>query len=119
MICLQEQVIFNRGLKTTSLVILNPNLPWKCIINSTLSTIFNSLIVIIAIFIIVYLTNYGYKYYKHYEQKQKDEIGFMVERIIDILQSNAQEDADNFVVINHVRDMILPVTNRKSIRVQL
>lgn len=113
-IILQEQVVFNREHKITNLVIFNPNLPWKCVINTTFSTILNSLIIIIAIFVVIYFTNLTYKYYKHYEQKQKDEIGFMIEKIIDILQSNANEDGDNFVVINHVRDMILPVTNRKS-----
>lgn len=39
----------------------------------------------------------------------------MVERIIDILQASVgEESADNYVVINHVRDMILPVSERKS-----
>lgn len=37
----------------------------------------------------------------------------MVERIIDILQMKASEEKDNYVVINHVRDMILPVADRK------
>lgn len=41
----------------------------------------------------------------------------MVERIIDILQSNAgsgDESSENFAVINHVRDMILSVADRKK-----
>lgn len=39
----------------------------------------------------------------------------MVEKIIDVLQTNAGEEGGNpFLVINHVRDMILPISDRKS-----
>lgn len=36
----------------------------------------------------------------------------MIERIIDTLQSNASEDGENYLVINHVRDVILPINDR-------
>lgn len=65
-------------------------------------------------FTAVYSLNRGYKYYKHYQQKQKDELFYMVERIIDTLQTNATEDGENYLVINHVRDMILPINDRAS-----
>lgn len=111
----QENVIFNQATKITSLVVFNPELPWRCTFYKTFFLAFNSLIFMLAVFISVYLLNNGFKYYKRQEQKSKEEIGFMVERIIDILQSSVSEDgADNYVVINHVRDMILPVTERKS-----
>lgn len=60
----------------------------------------------------VYSINIGYKYFKHYRQKQKDELFYMIERIIDTLQSNASEDGENYLVINHVRDVILPINDR-------
>ncbi|XP_056630217.1 uncharacterized protein LOC130440859 isoform X2 [Diorhabda sublineata] len=111
-----EQVIFNQDKKTTSLIMLNPPLPWKCVFYNSFSFILNSVIFIVLIFGSLYLSSLGYKYYKYHNQKQIDEIGFMVERIIDILQSNASEDlnGENFVVINHVRDMILPVGERQN-----
>ncbi|KAJ8921167.1 hypothetical protein NQ315_013639 [Exocentrus adspersus] len=110
-----EQVIFNHEAKITSLVMLNPDLPWKCKFYNTFYLAFNSLLVVGLLFGAVYVLNLGYKYYHYYEQKQKDEIGFMVEKIIDILQTSASEDgSESFVVINHVRDMILPLKDRKG-----
>ncbi|XP_018561720.1 inner nuclear membrane protein Man1 [Anoplophora glabripennis] len=110
-----EKVVFNYRTKITSLVMLRPDLPWRCRFYNTFSIVFNSLLFIGVTFGLLYLLNLGFKYYKHHEQKQKDEIGFMVEKIIDILQTNASEDGgENYVVINHVRDMILPVKDRQG-----
>lgn len=93
----------------------HPDLPWRCMFYNTFSIVFNSLLFVGITFCALYLFNFGFKYYRYYEQKQKDEIGFMVEKIIDILQTNAsEEEGENYVVINHVRDMILPVKDRKG-----
>lgn len=75
--------------------------------------LFNILLFFGSTFCILYLVNYAIKYYKHYQQKRKEEICLMVERIIDILQANSSDDANSFLVINHVRDMILPIDDRK------
>lgn len=108
-------MIFNYDKKVTSLVMFHPDLPWRCMFYNTFSIVFNSLLFVGITFCALYLFNFGFKYYRYYEQKQKDEIGFMVEKIIDILQTNAsEEEGENYVVINHVRDMILPVKDRKG-----
>ncbi|XP_074040272.1 LEM domain-containing inner nuclear membrane protein MAN1 isoform X2 [Leptinotarsa decemlineata] len=110
-----EQVIFHENDKITSLVIPYPDLPWKCTFYKTFHLALNSVLLVSLIFAALYLLNYVYKYYKHYQQKQKDEIGFMVEKIIDILQSSCgEEGGDPFLVINHVRDMILPIVDRQK-----
>lgn len=111
----QEQVVFNRDHKLTSLIIFQPELPWKCSFYQTFHITLKASLFITLIFAILYSVNWLVKYYNHHVQKQKDEIGFMVERIIDILQSSISDnDSENFVVINHVRDMILPVKDRES-----
>lgn len=111
---LQDQIIYNRDAKTTALAVLHPSLPWKCVLYNKLYMVLNIGIFAISVFLILYFSNTTYKYYKHYNQKKRDELFFMVERILDTLQSNATEDGDNFMVINHIRDMILPINNRKS-----
>lgn len=73
--------------------------------------LFNIILFCSSTFFILYFLNYAIKYYKYYQQKRKEEICLMVERIIDVLQSN--EDPNGFLVINHVRDMILPINDRK------
>ncbi|XP_028129072.2 uncharacterized protein LOC114325263 isoform X1 [Diabrotica virgifera virgifera] len=122
-----EEVFLYSDVKLTSLVMLKPDLPFKCsfvnslsswksLIYSSFSLIFQSSLFLIIVFGLLYTLNVAYKYYKHHAQQEKDELGFMVERIIDILQSKASEDSnmDDFVVINHARDMILPVGDRKK-----
>ncbi|XP_049825113.1 inner nuclear membrane protein Man1 isoform X3 [Aethina tumida] len=108
-----EEVIFNVGQKITSLVVLEPELPWSCLLTNTFRFLVQSALFLGAVFTLFYLLNYLYKYYRHHKQKENEEVGFMVERIIDILQMKASEEKDNYVVINHVRDMILPVADRK------
>lgn len=44
---------------------------------------------------------------------KNDQIYSMVEKIIDILQTNAADNNDDFVAVNHVRDMIIPPQDRK------
>lgn len=64
--------------------------------------------------LVLYLLNNAFKYYKQLRHKQQDEEISMVENIIDILQTNVSDTNDNYMVINHVRDMILAVNERKG-----
>lgn len=103
-----------RQTKTINLAILQPDLPLKCTIYNKLAMLFNIILFCSSAFFILYFLNYGFKYYKYYQQKRKEEICLMVEKIMDVLQTNASgEDGNNFLVINHVRDMILPINDRK------
>lgn len=107
--------MFNEESKTTSLVVFNPQLPWKCSFYNTFSSALSSVFIIIFIFLTLYFSKILYLFYQRYQEKKKDEIRMLVEKIIDILQSSVGEEAvEKYVVINHVRDMILPVTERKS-----
>ncbi|KAK9753955.1 Man1-Src1p-C-terminal domain [Popillia japonica] len=101
-----------RGTTEIALTILDPSLPWSCSIYNKIAAIIQTAVILAVGFTAVYSLNRGYKYYKHYQQKQKDELFYMVERIIDTLQTNATEDGENYLVINHVRDMILPINDR-------
>ncbi|KRT79423.1 hypothetical protein AMK59_7124 [Oryctes borbonicus] len=92
-----------------ALTVLEPSLPWTCSLYNKIAALVQTSVLLAIAFAGVYSLNKGYKYYKHYRQKQKDELFYMVERIVDILQSNTSEDG---AVINHVRDMILPINDR-------
>lgn len=54
-----------------------------------------------------------YKYYLKQCKVKNDQIYMMVEKIIDILQTNASDNSEDFVAVNHVRDMIIPPQERK------
>lgn len=98
----------------TAFIFLNPELPWRCSLYIRAARAFNTILVLVSLSLVVYFGNVSLKYYKRYQQKQKDEMFFMVGKIVELLQNNAGEDEDsNFLVINHVRDMILPINDRK------
>ncbi|XP_022903673.2 inner nuclear membrane protein Man1-like isoform X1 [Onthophagus taurus] len=105
-----EKLIENDG--KVVLAVLNPEIPWKCTLYNKLSAIVQLVVLVIGVLVIGYLGNTGYKYLKHFRQKQKDELYYMVERIVDTLQGNASEEGDNYLIINHVRDMIIPINDR-------
>lgn len=61
----------------------------------------------------LFLSQKGYKYYLRTQKLKNDQIYSMVEKILDILQSNASDSADNYLAVNHIRDMIIPPQERK------
>lgn len=98
---------------TVGLAVLNPELPLRCRCYNKIYAVFNSAVVIFGTFLILYLLNMAYKYVKWYRKQSNDEVYSMVRRIVDVLESSG-DGPDDFLVINHVRDMILPIKNRKS-----
>ncbi|XP_018329156.1 LEM protein 2 [Agrilus planipennis] len=109
-----KQVKIERALGNVGLAVLNPPLPWSCIISNKLFAIINTAVVVGGGFLLIYGLNFLYKSYKQYQQDQKDEVFAMVERIVEILQNHVEEEKENnFLVINHVRDMIVPISDRK------
>ncbi|XP_019769526.1 inner nuclear membrane protein Man1 isoform X2 [Dendroctonus ponderosae] len=110
-----EQVLFNIDKKVTSLVMLHPELPYKCVIYNYFVSALYSLAMLGIIFAALFVLRLSLKFYGRYEQKQKEEVNSMVEKILDILQNTTSEGADiNYVVINHVRDAILNVNDRTA-----
>lgn len=94
------------------LAVLNPPLSWRCTLVNKLYAVLNTLLFLFAGFAFLYACNYGLKWYRWHEQRRRDDIVNMVERIIEILQTNAAEGSEGFLVVNHVRDMILPIKER-------
>lgn len=96
-----------------ALTMLNPDLPWSCSLYLKVARAFNAILLLTILTLTAYGGNVAFKHYKQYEQREKDELFRMVGRIVDILQSSATDDAENnYLVINHVRDMILPLKDR-------
>lgn len=63
---------------------------------------------------ILYSIQKSYKFYLKQKKEKNDQIYGMVEKIIDILQTSVSENSENFLAVNHVRDMIIPPQERKS-----
>ncbi|XP_064214672.1 inner nuclear membrane protein Man1 isoform X2 [Tribolium castaneum] len=109
-----NEVKEGRKSKVTALLSRNPYIPWKCYCYTTLWSFLSMLTSFLGAALLVYSLNYAFKCYKQIRQKQHEEEISIVESIIDILQTNATENGDNCMIINHVRDMILPINERKN-----
>ena len=103
----------------TRLVLLNPELPYKCVFFAYLANAIYSLPLIGVIFAALVVSRLGLKDYARYQQKQKHELNTLIEKIIEVLQNAASDQDNTYVVINHVRDAILSVKERKGIQKSL
>ncbi|GLV36949.1 MAN1 [Carabus blaptoides fortunei] len=110
-----EQILNNRHTRNLAMTILDPPLPWKCVVFNKLYTIISSLVIIGAGFGSLYLSQKGYKYYLRTQKLKNDQIYSMVEKILDILQSNASDNSDNYLAVNHIRDMLISPQDRKRL----
>lgn len=103
---------FDRVNNPISVTILNPDIPWSCSMAKTFYAIARTLLILICIGGAVYASHLGYKKYTLYQKRRRNEIIGLVERILEVLQSS---EGENYYVINHVRDMIIPVTDRRGL----
>ncbi|CAG9770188.1 unnamed protein product [Ceutorhynchus assimilis] len=110
-----ETAIFNLDKKVTSLVFLNPDVPYSCQVYNYVTKALYTILLIAGIFGILFLLRYSFKKFRTYEKKQKDEVNSIVDKILDLLQNAAQEEP-GYVVINHARDAILDIKDRQAKR---
>lgn len=108
-----DSVVVYKRTHTVGLAVLNPDLPLRCRLYNKICAVFNSALVICGTFLTLYMLNMGYKYAKQHYKQNKDEVYDMVRRIVEVLESSG-DGVDDFLVINHVRDMILPIKNRQT-----
>lgn len=58
----------------TSLVILNPDLPYKCVLYNYIAQAIYAVALLGITFVIVFILRMSFKVYRTYEEKQKDEV---------------------------------------------
>jgi hypothetical protein len=109
-------VVEGRRNKVTALISRHPYIPWKCYFYNTIWSLLSVVSSLVGGVAILYALNVAFKWYKQQRQREQEEEMALVENIIDVLQSNATDTGDNYMVVNHVRDMILPINERKSER---
>lgn len=94
---------------------MQPDLPYRCVVTNYITNAFYTLVMIGVIFVALLALRQAYKLYTKYERQQKNEVNDLVEKILEILQSTSCDHPEtSYVVINHVRDAILNVKERKG-----
>ncbi|KAK9892498.1 hypothetical protein WA026_020488 [Henosepilachna vigintioctopunctata] len=111
-----DKLGFERVVNPVSLIYLNPDIPWSCSIANKFFLMAKTGFMLIAIFGSIYVCNLAYKRYSDYQRRHRNEVISLVEKILDVLQTEVvgNEGDGGYMVINHVRDMIIPVNDRKS-----
>ncbi|XP_055374218.1 inner nuclear membrane protein Man1 [Condylostylus longicornis] len=111
-----DQVIKLRGAKENYYAILNPSLPLFCTIYKKLQRFF-FLIGSLALGCFVIAALYTvYKIITNYRQNKQQTVFHLVEEIINNLITKAERTPnEKSVVVNHLRDMLIPVHKRKEL----
>lgn len=114
-----EQIATLRESQMNYFAIINPRLPLTCILYNKLQTFFVIIGCIGIAVLIVYLIIYGYKTIANRIKTRRDRLNNLIEDITNVLMQKAYDpdtaatDAAS-VVINHLRDKLIPSTERSS-----
>lgn len=105
-----------------------PELPFMCRWRLRLDLAFRALAVLLSFGGLGYLARRFYTKHQLEQRRRRDEVFLLVERIVELLQTTAEAalstsmesslqtqstQPQDFLVINHVRDMLLPINDRE------
>lgn len=67
-------MLFNLDKKITSLVIIQPDLPYRCVVTNYIANAFYTVVMIGIIFVTLLALRQAFKLYTKYERQQKNEV---------------------------------------------
>lgn len=114
-----EEIAVLRESQMNYFAIINPRLPWTCILYNKLQTFFVIVGCIALGVSLLYLCIYIYKAIAHRIKTRRDRLNNLIEDITNVLMQKAYDpdtaatDAAS-VVINHLRDKLIPPNERNS-----
>lgn len=126
----QSQVEQDIGAGTLYMYAREPELPFMCRWLLRMNLAFRSLLVVTGLCCLGYLARKFYVKHQLTQNQHRDEVFLLVERIVELLQTTAealntsstdstlqtsQTKPQDFLVINHVRDMLLPINDRERL----
>lgn len=111
------EVLQRRPTRTNYFAILKPKLPFTCMLYNKFHTFFVIIGVLGLVGIVTYLVNYFFKFVLYVKQKRKNQVNILISEIIQAVSQAASEPSEEggVVVVNHLRDRLIPVDNRKRL----
>ncbi|XP_062553661.1 inner nuclear membrane protein Man1 [Armigeres subalbatus] len=111
------EVIRRRPTKSNYFAILRPKLPFTCMLYNKFHTFFVIIGVLGLVGIITYLVNYFLKFVIYVKEKRKNQVNVLISEIIQAVSQAANEQSDEagVVVVNHLRDRLITLDNRKKL----
>uniref|UniRef100_A0A7G3AVM0 Putative transcriptional coactivator caper rrm superfamily n=2 Tax=Lutzomyia longipalpis TaxID=7200 RepID=A0A7G3AVM0_LUTLO len=95
--------------------ILNPRLPLSCLLRSKMQKFFLIVGTAALLGAIFYLANLFRKFVIHVKRMRQAKTDRIIGDIINILMEQASNEAGGFVVVNHLRDKIIPIAQRREL----
>ncbi|XP_053688675.1 inner nuclear membrane protein Man1 [Sabethes cyaneus] len=117
-----EEVLKKRSTMSNYFAILNPKLPFSCMLYNKFHTFFVIVGVLGLIGIVTYLFHYFLKFVLYVKQKRKDQVNMLINDIIQAVSQAAtsgggseSSDEGGAIVVNHLRDRLISHDNRKKL----
>ncbi|XP_055601579.1 inner nuclear membrane protein Man1 [Uranotaenia lowii] len=116
------EVLRKRSTRSNYFAILKPKLPFTCMLYNKFHTFFVIVGVLGLIGISTYLVNYFYKFVLYVKQKRRNQVNGLIGEIIQAVSQaaaigNGSDSTDDggLIVVNHLRDRLIPPDNRKKL----
>lgn len=111
-----EKLVQLRNTQSNHYAILDPRLPFTCSMYNKFQKFF-LFVGSIGVFILGALGLYLlYRLFVKYQQSKRDAVAFFIDEIISNLMRKAAVDPDqSSIVVNHLRDKLIPLHKRKSL----
>lgn len=110
-----DEVVQLRESRGNCFGILNPRLPLSCLLRSKMQKFFLIVGTIALLGIMVYAGNLFWKFVIYVKRMRQAKVDRMISEIITVLMEQATNDASGLVVVNHLRDKLIPVAQRKEL----
>ncbi|KAK0076645.1 hypothetical protein PV325_005059 [Microctonus aethiopoides] len=117
-----EKVFQNRLEGKVKMIMLNPELPIKCLIKQKVFTVISTVLVVAIGFITIFGGHKLIHWYLEYKKSTEKEVFQLVSDILNMVELHHQNAAttspggtqESYVAINHVRDNLIPPKDRKK-----
>lgn len=107
-------VATNRPNETSALAILEPVLPISCVIKTKLQK-FITIVALLALTVaFLFVTTFIYKCIKSYRDTRKEMVTLLINDITSIVREQSTDEG-GAIVINHLRDKLIPLAQRKEL----
>ncbi|XP_034941476.1 inner nuclear membrane protein Man1 [Chelonus insularis] len=117
-----EKVFEYRLAEKVGMVMLNPDLPLKCLIKQKLFAVLSTILILAAGLLVIFGGHKLFQWYVKHKKSAEREVFQLVSEIISMVELHHQSatstspggSQDPYLAINHVRDNLIPPKDRKK-----
>ncbi|XP_059614229.1 inner nuclear membrane protein Man1 [Phlebotomus argentipes] len=109
-----DEVVQLREQRGNSFGILNPRLPLSCLLRSKMQKFFLTVGALAVALLLMYSANLFWKFVINVKRKRQAKLDKMINEILSALMEQASNENGGLVVVNHLRDKIIPASQRRD-----